>query len=83
MSISPQRSPRWATGDWDALVEREVARQGEIEAAFDRAEACATEGAVERALEWLDRASELSGGLSEACRAQRAHLVAELEVRRQ
>jgi hypothetical protein len=80
MSISSQQSPPWATDDWDAVVEREVARQGAIEAAFARAEACASEGAFRRALEWLDRASELSGGLSEAYRAQRAHLAAELDT---
>jgi hypothetical protein len=74
MSISSPPSSSWATDDWDALVAREVVRQGGIEAAFDRADACERVGDFQLALEWLDRASELSGGLSPACRAQRARL---------
>ena len=83
MSISSQRSPSLETDDWNELVAREVARQAAIEAAFDRADACGAEGLLQLALEWLDRASELSGGLSEACRTQRACLVAELETGQQ
>ncbi len=80
MSISSQESPSWATDDWNELVAHEVARQAAIEAAFDRADACTAEGAFQLALESLDRASELSGGLSQACRMQRARLVGELEA---
>ena len=35
MSVFALRSPSWAEDSWDALVAREVGRQGEIEAAFD------------------------------------------------
>jgi hypothetical protein len=78
MSISPPRPSSWMTEDWDGLVAREVARQGQIEAVFDRADACEHAGEFPLALEWLDRASELSGGLSRASRAQRARLVREV-----
>jgi|SRR5215211_7115366 len=74
MSIPVPPSSSWVRDDWEALVAREVVRQGEIEAAFDRADACERVGDFQLALESLDRASELSGGLSPACRAQRAHL---------
>jgi hypothetical protein len=74
MSISVLQSSRSATDDWDALVASEMLRQAEIEAAFDRADACERLGDFPRAVGWLDRASELSGGLSPACRAQRARL---------
>lgn len=79
MSISPVQSPSWPTDDWDGLVAREVARQRDIEAAFDRADAFERLGDLRLALEWLDRARELSGGLSPACCAQRARLARELE----
>lgn len=79
MSISPLRSPSRAADPWDALVAREVKRQAAIEAAFDRADACERLGHLQLALEWLDRARELSGGLSPACCVQRAQLVRELE----
>ena len=82
MSIFSQRSPSRVPDDWEALVAREVVRQGAIEAAFDRADACTTEGAFQLALESLDRASDLSGGLSQACRMERARLVGELEAGR-
>ena len=75
MSISSQRQPSRLTEDWDALVAREVARQNQIEAVFDRADACERAGQFQPALDWLDRAGDLSGGLSSACRAQRACLV--------
>jgi hypothetical protein len=75
MSISSQRQSSWVTDDWDALVAREVARQNQIETVFDRADACERAGQFRLALEWLDRAGELSGGLSTVCRAQRAGLV--------
>jgi hypothetical protein len=79
MSISSTRPSSRVTDSWDALVAREVARQANIEAAFDRADVCERAGEFQLALGWLDRASELSGGLSRACRAQRARLVSKLE----
>jgi hypothetical protein len=78
MSISLPPSSNWATDEWDALVAREVVRQGGIEAAFDYADACERVGDLQLALEWLDRAGRLSGGLSPACRAQRAGLAHKL-----
>ena len=80
MSLSSQRSSSWATDDWDTLVAQEVARQRAIDAAFDRADECEVGGDLQLALEWLDHAGELSGGLSEACLAQRARLVGQLET---
>jgi hypothetical protein len=79
MSISPLRSPSWTADPWDSRVAREVARQQDIEAAFDRADACERLGAFPLALDWLDRARQLSGGLSPACSAQRARIAHELE----
>jgi hypothetical protein len=80
MSISSQRSPSWVNDDWDALVAREGALQAAIEAALDRADECDADGDFQLALEWLDRASELSGGLSATCRAQRARIADELDA---
>jgi hypothetical protein len=57
---------------WDERVAREVMHQHVIEASFDRAEAYARVDDFEQALEWLNRASALSGGLSPAYRARRA-----------
>ena len=79
MSFTPLRSPSWAADPWDTLVAREVERQADIEAAFDRADAFERLGDVRLALEWLDRARGLSGGLSPAYWVQRARLVRELE----
>jgi hypothetical protein len=58
--------------DWGARVAREVRHQEVIEASFDRAEAYARLGDFEHAVEWLDRAATLSGGLPPAYRAERA-----------
>ena len=79
MSISPLRAPSRAGDIWDARVARESKRQATIEAAFDRADACERLGDLRLALHWLDRARELSGGLSPVCWAQRARLARELE----
>jgi hypothetical protein len=57
---------------WDERIGREVRHQEVIEASFDRAEAYARLGDFEPALEWLDRAAGLSGGLPPAYRARRA-----------
>jgi hypothetical protein len=58
--------------EWDGRVAREVAQQARIEAAFDRVDACGRLGDFGRALEWLERAEELAGGLSPSYSAQRA-----------
>jgi hypothetical protein len=49
-----------------------------IEAALDRAEACERAGDFELALDWLEVASSLGGGLSPSCSAQRARCAREL-----
>ena len=59
---------------WDRRVAREVDHQARIEAAFDRADAFDRLGDVELALEWLDEASALSGGLTPTYRAKRLRL---------
>jgi hypothetical protein len=59
--------------DWEERVARETQIQARIEAAFDRADACGLTGQYALALEWLDLACELSGGLSRAYRQRRAH----------
>jgi hypothetical protein len=56
-------------------VAREVRHELVIEASFDRAEAYARLGDFGRALEWLDHAAAVSGGLTPAYRQQRAHWV--------
>jgi hypothetical protein len=80
MSISSPQSPGPPAEDWDALVALETSRQQDIDAAFDRADACEREGYFRLAREWLDRAGELSGGLSPACRAQRNGLAAKVHA---
>jgi hypothetical protein len=84
MSMS---SPAVSTGwreqliphDWDEHVALEVEHQALIEAALDRAEAYGRLGDFAHALEWLERSSALSGGLSPACAAQRANFAHRLE----
>jgi hypothetical protein len=56
---------------WDARVAREVRHQEVIEACFDRAEAYGRLRDFVHAVDWLDRASELSGGLPPTYRARR------------
>jgi hypothetical protein len=56
---------------WEARVAREVRHQEVIEACFDRAEAYGRLRDFVHAVDWLDRASELSGGLPPAYRARR------------
>jgi hypothetical protein len=60
--------------EWDQRVAREVEHQARIEAAFDRADAFDRLGDVELALEWLDQADALSGGLTPGYRAKRFRL---------
>jgi hypothetical protein len=79
MSISSPRQSGSPADDWDALIALEISRQRDIDTAYDRADACEHEGYFRLALEWLDLAGQLSGGLSEACRAQRARLAAQVE----
>jgi hypothetical protein len=79
MSISAPRAPNRVTDDWGALVAREVSHQGDIEAAFDRADRFELLGELRLALDWLDRACELSGGPSRASSEQRARLTRALE----
>ena len=67
--------------EWDERVAREVRHQEVIEASFDRAEAYARLGDFDRAVEWLDRAATVSGGLPPTYRAQRARWVRSTAVR--
>ena len=67
--------------EWDERVAREVKHQEVIEASFDRAEAYARVGDFEQALEWLDRAATLCGGLPLAYRARRARWAMSTAVR--
>jgi hypothetical protein len=57
--------------EWEKLVAREAMHQEVIDASFDRAEAYERLGDFEHALEWLDRAAALSGGLPPAYQAKR------------
>jgi hypothetical protein len=82
MSVfSPLRWPSPEAREWDRRVAHELEHQACIEAAFDRADAFARVGDSKRALEWLDEAGALSGGLSPAYRAERARLAWEAHRR--
>jgi hypothetical protein len=81
-SFLSSRSPRLTVDSWVERVVRQMGLQTEIEAAFDRAEAFERLGDFKRALDWLERASALSGGLSQACLAQRSRYVDELGGRK-
>ena len=61
-----------ADGGWAESLGREVLHQQLIEATFDRAEAYERLGDFEHALQWLDRAAALSGGLPAAYQARQA-----------
>jgi hypothetical protein len=67
--------------EWDERVAREVRHQEVTEASFDRADAYARVGDFEQAVEWLDRAAALSGGLPRAYRARRARWTVSSAVR--
>jgi len=56
----------------DPSTAGEVRHREIIEASLDRAEAYQRLGDFEHALEWLDRAAAINGGLPAAYRAQRA-----------
>jgi tetratricopeptide (TPR) repeat protein len=66
----PQNS--LAERERDERVANEAQHQEVIEASFDRAEAYGRLGDFAQALEWLDRAAALCGGLPSAYRGQRA-----------
>jgi hypothetical protein len=55
--------------------------QADIEATLDQADICERRADFAHAIECLDRARALSGGLSFACLAQRARCMRELEGR--
>jgi hypothetical protein len=67
--------------DWRKRVGREALHQEVIEATFDRADAYERLGDFGRALEWLDRAAALGGGLPPAYRTRRARCVRAAERR--
>ena len=64
--------------EWDRRVAREAEHQAHIEAAFDWADEHDRLGDVALALEWLDMASALSGGLTPAYREKRLRLSREV-----
>jgi hypothetical protein len=68
----PPDEPTPASTPWDERVAHETRHQELIEATFDRAEAYERLGDFERALDWLDRAAALCGGLPPAYRSRRA-----------
>jgi hypothetical protein len=72
---SPLRWNPLEAQEWNARVAREVAHQARIESAFDRADAFDRLGDLELALEWLDEADVLSGGLTPTYRDKRLRLV--------
>lgn len=63
---------------WNDQIDLEARRQRRIEAAFDRADDYSRRGDDERALDWLDRAAALSGGLSPVYRVERSRLARRL-----
>jgi hypothetical protein len=64
--------------EWDERVALEAAHQARIEAAFDRADAFDRLGDAELALQWLDQADALSGGLTPAYLETRLRLLWEV-----
>jgi hypothetical protein len=66
--------PHESTNDhrWAERVAREVLHQQLIEATLDRAEAYERLGDFEHALQWLDRATTLIGGVPPAYQVLRA-----------
>ena len=72
--LSPHRCASRESQEWERRVAREAEHQAGIEAAFDRADAFDRLGDLELALEWLDEADTLSGGLTPSYRAKRLRL---------
>jgi hypothetical protein len=64
---------------WDARVAREARHEALIEAAFDQAEAHASAGNLERALESLSDAEDLAGGLPDAYLDRRRRWISQLD----
>jgi hypothetical protein len=83
---SPERSTRQrelrVPRDWEERVARQVDLQSRIEAAFDKADAYGRVGRFALALEWLDLASTLSGGLPPEYRLRRARYARKLQRER-
>jgi hypothetical protein len=77
-----KRSSSLVGAGWDERVAREVAKQGRIEDAFDRAESCHRAGVPEQALVSLEEAEALSGELPPVYGAMRSKLCRELAGRR-
>jgi hypothetical protein len=65
-------APGALPGEYTGRTAREVQHRELIEASLDRAASYERLGDFEHALEWLDRAAAISGGLPAAYRAQRA-----------
>jgi len=63
----------------DARIGREARYEALIEDAFDKAEAHARAGNLERALESLSEAEDLSGGLPDAYIERRKHWINSLD----
>ena len=71
MSIfSQHRSRNPSATAWDPQIVLQMDHQHRIEDAFDRAELCELLGDLELAIEWLDLAAALSGGLSRDFRSE-------------
>ena len=82
MSISSsERPPSPGTDSLSERVARQMTLQADIEATLDQAELCERRADFAHAIECLDRARALSGGLSFASLAQRARCMRELEGR--
>ena len=82
MSISSSERPSSAgIESLSERVARQMKLQAHIEAILDQADVCERQADFADAVECLDRARALSGGLSFACLAQRARCVRELEGR--
>jgi hypothetical protein len=80
MSISSsERPPSTGIESLSERVARQMKLQADIEASLDQADVCERRADFAHALECLDRARALSGGLSLACLAQRARCVRALE----
>jgi hypothetical protein len=82
MSISSSERPqRPGTDSLSQRVARQMKLQADIEATLDQADLCERRADFADAIECLDRARALSGGLSFVCLAQRARCMRELEGR--
>ena len=64
---------------WDEVVARQARYEARIEAAFDQADTHAAAGNLERALEALSEAEDLSGGLPDVYAERRKRWISELD----